>query len=233
MTKIISTVEEVREYIQKDYWVSGKSKNKSGYEQFHIDWTWNGKLVQHLISAWPDIKRHKVLDLGCAYGQVVACLYKNGINAYGIDISDFAVQQGQKEYKPLKARTRQGSCHDLSYYGANEFDFLYSQQVFEHIPKQYCEQLAKETFRVAKKNAILWCGLVLDLNSDFQPQGHNPEDPDKTHINLRPRQWWDDIFTKAGWSKAYDEDEKFRKVKIDGYSFFEEYGWHSICYKKG
>lgn len=231
MTKIIDTIKEVRDYVQEDYWITGQSNGKSGYENFHINWEWNGRLLKHLTQAF-DLKNKKVLDLGCAYGQVVASMLKKKINAYGIDLSDFAIAAGHREYPPLKKRTVQGSCHDLNHYKDSSFDFLYSNQVFEHIPQQHCDDLAVETFRVAKPGAVLWCGLVLDLNGDFQPQGFNPSDKDKTHINLRTRNWWDEKFVAAGWKLNYKDDSRFREVKINGYSHFEEYKWHSICYKK-
>ena len=227
----IKTVEEVRAYVQKDYWIGGQTSGKSGYENFHINWSWNNRLVDHLEKVFP-LKGSMIVDLGCAYGQVVAAFHKRGYNAVGIDLSDFAIEAGKKEYEPLKALTVQGSCHELGVYKDKTFNFLYSNQVFEHIPKQYCEAMARETYRVAKPSAILWSGLVLDLNSDFQPQGFNPEDQDQTHINLRPRKWWDDKFIAAGWELAYDLDSEFRKVEIKGYSHFKEYGWHSLCYKK-
>ena len=230
--KPIKTIEKIREYIQEEYWEKGKTNNVSGYESFYIDWDWNDKLVIHLQEAF-GIKDKTILDLGCAYGQVIAALTKAGIEAKGIDISDYAISQGKKEYSPLEERIFQGSCHDLTLFKDNSFDFLYSNQVFEHIPYQYCKELARETFRVAKHGTLLWAGLVLDLSEEFQPQGFNPKDPDKTHINLRPKEWWDKIFLAAGWKEAYDADAKFRSVKIDEYSFFKDYGWHSICYRKG
>jgi ubiquinone/menaquinone biosynthesis C-methylase UbiE len=224
----IKTVEEVREYTQKEYWEEGTI---SGYQNFHIDWTWNNKLIKCLEQSY-DFKGKKILDLGCAYGQVVAAFHKAGYDAKGIDISDYAIEAGKKEYKPLEKRTRQGSIHDLSCYKNKSFDFLYSNQVFEHLPAQYCEALASETFRIAKPKSILWAGLVLDICAEFQPQGFNPADKDKTHINLRPKIWWDEIFVKAGWVIDEEFDKKFRASSTEGYSFFKEYGWHSICYKK-
>lgn len=226
----ISTVEEVRNYVQKDYWISGQTDGKSGYENFFINWEWNNRLLDHLEKIY-DFKGKKILDLGCAYGQVVAAMLKRKYDAYGTDLSDYAIEAGQVEYPPLKGRTIQGSCHQLRY-SDNEFNFLYSNQVFEHIPASVCDELAKSTYRVTKPGGLLWCGLVLDLNSDFQPQGYNPEDIDKTHINLRPKAWWDEKFIAAGWKVEDNFDKAFRNVKINGYSHFEEYGWHSICYKK-
>lgn len=229
---IIKTVEEVREYVQKDYWQGGVSKGKSGYENFSIDWGWNGKLVHCLNEAMP-LRNKRILDLGCAYGQVVAALLKNGYNAWGCDLSDYAIEAGIKQYPQMKDKIRQCSGHDLSCYKEETFDFIYSQQVFEHIPADVCDALAKETYRVARPRAIMWVGLVLDISSDFQPQGYNPEDPDKTHINLRPKIWWDEKMTKAGWKIEKAFDKKFRGTTApNGYSFFNEYGWHSICYSK-
>lgn len=232
MTKVISTVEEVREYVQEDYWQSGLTKNCSGFEKFFIDFHWNDRIVEALEQAY-SFSGKKILDVGCAYGQVVASLLKKKYDAYGIDLSDYAIKAGHNEYPPLVGRTIQGSAHDLSAYGDNTFDFLYSQQVFEHIPAEVCEQLATETFRIAKPGAIMWVGLVLDINSDYQPQGYNPKDSDKTHINLRPKAWWDEKMIKAGWSKEEEFDKVFRGHRLpDGFSFFDEYGWHSICYRK-
>jgi SAM-dependent methyltransferase len=228
---VFKTIEEVREYIQKDYWEAGQSTNTSNYEKFFIDWDWNERLVTCLNEAF-NLQGLRVLDLGCAYGQVVAAMHKHGYDAYGIDISDYAIEQGRKEYEPLKYRIFQGSCHELEPFSKKSFDFIYSNQVFEHIPGDLCTPLAKEIFRVAKPNAILWAGLVLDLAEEHQPQGYNPEDPDKTHINLRPESWWDNIFLNNGWKKDIHSDNKLRAVRLeDDYSFFKDYGWHSICYK--
>ena len=225
----IKTIEEVREYVQREYWTTGKI---SGYKNFHIDWHWNDRLVDALEQVY-DFQNKRILDLGCAYGQVVASMIKREYDAFGIDLSDFAIAEGHKEYSPLKAKTIQGSIHDLKSYASKSFNFLYSNQVFEHVPSDVCSQLAIETFRVAQPGAILWSGLVLDMGNKFQPEGFNPEDPDKTHINIRPKIWWNDIFTKAGWIIDNVFDQSFRKHKLsDGYSFFEDYGWHSICYVK-
>ena len=228
----IKTIEEVRAYVQKDYWVTGQSNGKSGFENFHIDWNWNNKLLEALEQA-DSFSGKKILDLGCAYGQVVACMLKKGYDAYGIDLSDFAIAEGHKEYSPLVGRTIQGSIHELDPYEDETFDFLYSQQVFEHVPADVCDELAAETFRIAKPGATLWAGLVLDLCKDYQPQGFNPKDTDKTHINLRHGSWWDKKFLNAGWSIDKEFDNKFRNHRLpDGYSFFDHYGWHTISYKK-
>ena len=228
--KTMTDIEEIRKYVQAKYWKTGKI---SGYKNFHIDWWWNERLVEAIGQGY-DLKNKRILDLGCAYGQVVAAMIKAGHDAYGIDLSDFGIAEGHKEYPLLESRTIQGSIHELNRYPSEHFHFLFSNQVFEHVPGELCDQLAAETFRVAKPGADLWAGIVLDISSEYQPQGFDPKDPDATHINIRPRAWWDEKFIKAGWVVNDKFDKTFREHKLpeDGYSFFKDYDWHSICYKK-
>jgi len=228
--KTITDIEEIRKHVQAEYWKKGSVTAPT--KDFYINWWWNERLVEALEQGY-SLRNKRIVDLGCAYGSVVAAMIKAGHDAYGIDLSDFGIAEGQKEYSLLESKTIQGSIHDLSCYPSEHFHFLFSNQVFEHLPGHLCETLAVETFRVAKPKAVLWAGLVLDISSDYQPQGFDPKDPDPTHINIRPKAWWDEKFIKAGWVINDEFDETFRKHELsDGYSFFKDYDWHSICYKK-
>lgn len=230
----IKNLDQVRDYVQENYWKNGVSLGVSGYEDFKIDFWWNGRLLQCMNKAWGPLENKKFLDLGCAYGQVVAAASLWGLDAYGVDLSDYAIKEGIKEASWLKDRIHQGSINDLSIFPDNYFDILYSCQVFEHLPGDLCKQLAEETFRVTKPGGFIWASLVIDINEEHQPHGYNPEDSDKTHINLRPYKWWDDKFLSAGWDKSTKQDKQFRNTRTspDNYSFFDEYGWFSISYQK-
>ena len=226
---VIKTVEEVRDYCQYDYFETGEI---SGFTNMDLDTLYNNRLVES-FQTLIDFKDKKVLDLGSAIGGVVAAFHAVGIEAYGIDISDYAVQKGHTLYPPLKERTFQGSIHDLSRFKDNDFDLLFSNQVFEHLPGDRCNELAQETYRVTKPGGILYVGLVLDLCAEHQPSGYNPGDPDKTHINLRPETWWDDKMLSVGWKKNKEFNELFKEARAkDGYSPWQTFRWHSICYKK-
>ena len=53
-----------------------------------------------------EIKPQRVLDAGCALGLLVETLRDRGIDAYGIDISAFAIEQ---VHQPIRPFCRQGS----------------------------------------------------------------------------------------------------------------------------
>jgi len=224
----VKTLEQVRKYIDKEYWEAG---TKSGYKDGVVcNWWWVNRWLQ-CFTQTIDIYDKKVLDLGCAMGGFVAGLLTWGADAYGIDISDYAIRKGKEELSYLKNRIFQGSCHDLSIWPSEFFDVIYSNQVFEHIPEQHVDDLVKEIYRVCSRGSLLWFALQMPTS------GHDvrgAEDIDETHITLYPPQWWDEKFKRAGFIAAPDIDMALRRTctGFDHYSFFKEYGWTTLVYKK-
>jgi SAM-dependent methyltransferase len=227
--KLCETLEEVKAYLSKDYWESGKTKKCSGYENEIIDWWWYLRWFQCFNKVIP-LRDKSILDLGCALGSFVAvALAAGGADAHGIDLSGYAIEKGCQLFPSIDSRTHEGSIHDLSRFEDKRFDVLYSNQVFEHLPKQHTDEMIKEITRVARPGALLWAGLVLGNK-------RNDTDPDLTHINIHLREWWDRKFIANGWLIDYLTDQELRKTTAGpdkpGYSFFKKYDWHSICYRR-
>jgi SAM-dependent methyltransferase len=223
-------LESIREYIQKDYWESGQDNKISGYQNSFINWWWVNRWLQCFTSVFT-IKDKKILDLGCGYGAMVAGFVTWGADAYGIDISDYAIDKGKKEADFLENRIIQGSIHDLSMYPDASFDMIYSNQVFEHLPEKYVEQLINEMWRVSKPNAKLWLAFVVSTEEN----GIRKEnDPDLTHINIHNMEWWRCRFAKVGFVENIKLNNRIRKSKTgyDKYSFYDYYEWDSIVLEK-
>lgn len=239
MPQIPCTVEEVRAIVGRpEYWMDGKEKGLSSYSRWYINEEWNRPIVEAferaLAPALHDagLSGRRLLDLGCGFGAIVLCALRRGADAWGIDLSDFAVSKACSE--PLLAgRILRGSMDDLPWRD-EFFDVFYSGQVFEHIPAEVCPEMARELYRVARPGAVLWASLVLDETGKHQPSGYDPGGVDATHINLRPRGFWDDLFMDAGWDLEPEVDRRFRSVEFwgDARDYFEEYGWHSLSYRK-
>ena len=62
--KKIETIEDVREYIQQDYWESGKSKGVSGYEKFDIPFDVVGLPTRDRSAAVRMLKHKKLESTG-------------------------------------------------------------------------------------------------------------------------------------------------------------------------
>lgn len=218
-------LEEIRKYLQKDYWEEGRSKGISGYEAENLDWWWINRWLQCFTQVFP-VRDKVMLDLGCGYGSMVAGFVTWGADAYGIDISDYAVQKGRSiDY--LKERLFQGSIHDLSRWGDDTFDFLYSNQVLEHLPEQYCDDLVKEMRRVLRKKGSCWISMVTSAEENGL---RGADDSDETHINIHSMDWWRKKFSSAGFSenKKLKAQLENTRTGYDGFNYFEEYGWHNI-----
>lgn len=227
---MLTTIEEVKQYLDKDYWEKG---SKSGYKDSFLNLWWNGRWCQCFNKIIP-LHDKKLLDLGCGIGGFVTMSLLFGADSYGIDLSKYAIEKYQTECQRLQLpfdRCFEGSCHDLSRWSDESFDIIYSNQVFEHVPEELIDTLVKEIFRVAKKNAILWFALQFAYSQEHREE---LQKLDKTHITLYSHQWWDEKFKKIGLIPALDIDEKLRTqvTGVDHYSFFKEYQWTSLAYRK-
>jgi len=229
MKKEITSLKDVREYVGEKYWEKGLSEKCSGYENASIDWWWNLRWLQCWNQIFPS-RDKVVLDLGCGLGGFVAALLTAaGADAHGIDISEYAINKGHQLYEPITQRTSVGSIHDLSMFPDNRVDYIYSMQVFEHLPEDLTDTMIAEMSRVLKLGGQVWAALVLG-------NGRSADDNDLSHINIHPREWWDEKCVAQGLVPDQDADRRLRNTTAGpdnpGYSYFKDFGWHSICYRK-
>lgn len=223
------TLEKIEKILNEDYWLRGTEAGVSQYQNMHVDLEWNRPILDCVEAATGTLDGKTFLDLGCGFGAVVAVALERGASAFGVDLSAYAVREAQKQHPPLAGRLLRGSMHELPW-PAESFDVVYSNQAFEHLPGEYCGEMAKEIFRVCKPGAAVWVGLVLDETGEYQPEGINPNDHDATHVNLRERPWWDDRFLSAGFELAPEIDAAFRAAK--SYENYQKYNWHTLSFRK-
>ena len=106
------------------HYFDGKLGNPhpEGYWEYALsDWM-SGEIQRYLLSLNPAVMANKkVLELGCAKGYLVEYLRNLGIDAYGIDISQYAIDN-----TPIPDYVTLGDIYDLSAYSNKEFDWVYS-----------------------------------------------------------------------------------------------------------
>src|SRR5437870_13556529 len=67
-------------------------------DRSHPEWLRQfGRVADEIINRF---NPRKVLDVGCAKGFLVECLRDRGVEAYGFDISEYAISQVRRDVRP-------------------------------------------------------------------------------------------------------------------------------------
>jgi SAM-dependent methyltransferase len=122
----------------------------------------NGELLASrlIVEAWKKIFAPKtMLDIGAGRGTFVAYARDVGIEAYGFDFSEWAVNEGR--YPRCKREWLQ--VHDATKpwpYPDNCFDFIIALDLLEHIYIDDVPFVISELYRVARKWVFLQIATV-------------------------------------------------------------------------
>lgn len=113
----------------EEYYLRGKESGKSLYEDYrwlpNLTLTMVRRICEHL-----DIdKGERVLDFGCARGYVVRAFSELGYEAYGVDISQWAIENCDET---VKTRVAVASPITKDLIG---HDWVIAKDVLEHIPE--------------------------------------------------------------------------------------------------
>jgi SAM-dependent methyltransferase len=141
-----------------------------------------------------DIQPKTVLDAGCASGFLVECLRERGIQAWGIDISEYAIQNVYDSIKPYcyLGSITESFPSDWSY--PQTFDLIVCIEVLEHIPAQETEKAIANLTRLS--NDILFSSTPFDYK-------------EATHFNVQPPEYWAELFARQGFFRDVDFDASF------------------------
>lgn len=138
------------------------------------------------------VERGRALDFGCAVGRLsqgLACYFDE---VDGVDIAPAMIRQA-REFNPYGDRVRfhHNSCNDLSLFADNQFDFVFSLLVLQHMEPRYAKRYIAEFLRVVKPG-----GLVL-----FQQPSHYSAQPIDDAYLTRGDRFWQWMTEKTGWPK--------------------------------
>ena len=135
-----------------------------------------------------DIAPRKVLDAGCAMGLLVEALRNRGIDAFGVDLSSYAIGQ---VVEPIKPFCWQGSLTEPF---TDSYDLIVTIEVLEHMPIRDAE--------IAIANICAHTADVLFSSTPFNYK-------ETTHVNVHPTHYWVEQFAKHGFFRDVDFDGGF------------------------
>jgi SAM-dependent methyltransferase len=153
------------------------------YEESEPHWErFFGAVASHLVE---HVAPATALDVGCAKGFFVDALVRLGVDAYGTDISEYAIASAS-------ARIRDRvSVHDLTIPFEGHWDIVSCIEVIEH--------MAPVDAQRAIDNITAVTDLVL-----FSSTPHDFVEP--THVNVHPAADWAEWFATRGFFRRTDID---------------------------
>ncbi len=170
----------------EEYFERGQITGKSCY----LNYRWMQELtikMAHNIIKKLKITNDKVLDYGCAKGYLVKALRILDINAYGCDISDYAIKMVDSEVRNY-CKLVKGAIP------FGQFDWIITKDVLEHLAE---EDLDKFLLEATKKTKRMFNVVPL---GDNENKFIIPEyQLDKTHKLAKPKDWWVAKFQNFGW----------------------------------
>lgn len=129
-------------------------------------------------------KPKRALVLGCARGYLVKSLRELGVDAIGVDISEWAIQNAPEDVKPY---LYVGDVCDLSEFKDSEFDLIVALDVLEHIKVPGLYNVLDSIQRLTSK------ALIIDIPLSRNGKDDNPDQSsgsDKSHVSVYSEKWW-------------------------------------------
>jgi hypothetical protein len=150
------------------------------------EWTnFFGSIAEKIVTR---IAPRTVLDAGCAMGFLVEGLRARGVEAFGIDISEYAIQSVHPSIRPY---CWVGSiCEPLP----QRYDLIVSIEVLEHMSV------------IDGENAIQ---NLCQFTDDVLFASTQTDYKEATHVNVQPTDYWAQLFARQGFYRYVDFDASF------------------------
>lgn len=144
-----------------------------------------GSIAEKIVKR---INPASILDAGCAMGFLVESLRDRGADAYGVDVSEYAIQMARQDIKPY--------CFVGSLLNPlpRRYDLVVCIEVLEH--------LQPDTAEIAIKHLCEASDDILFSSTPFDYY-------EATHFNVQPPEYWAQLFALNGFVRDVDFDASF------------------------
>lgn len=228
-------IAQTSSFYDRDYFEKRKNVlEESGYDGYEP-----GTLEPEVAEAVKCIfKARRVLDVGCAKGFLVDALRKMGLDAWGIDFSEYAISQAIPSAHDYVSM---GNVLDLDF-PDNAFGLILCFETLEHLESDKVDQAIDQLYRVASDKVWItapcmgvndygpppgwpqgkireqYCPMY-ETDQDFPDPAlleHLPLDrrgfPLQGHITIASFRWWTEHFLRRGFTRRGDFE---RRVNSD------------------
>ncbi len=170
-----------------DYFLHGKETGKSLYENYRWLPTLTMPMVARIISHCGIQPQHSILDFGCARGYTVRAFRDMGYNAWGYDVSDWALANCDPSVKNYLTNG--------AGFLANDIDWVVTKDVLEHVER--VTDAIDGLMDIARVGVFAVVPLSLTDNGPYLIGDY---EKDITHIHRLTLTTWANMFVRHGWS---------------------------------
>jgi GT2 family glycosyltransferase len=153
--------------------------NEKHWQQFF------GAIAGQIVA---DFQPGTVLDAGCAMGFLVEALRRQNVEAYGVDISEYAIENVAETVRPYC------EIRSVTQPLTRSYDLIVCIEVLEHLfPQEAAKAIANFCHNTEE---VLFSSTPFDFK-------------EATHFNVQPPDYWAEIFARNGFYRDVDYDASF------------------------
>jgi len=195
------------DYYDRNYFTSKKKftlANGSVREWGYNNPTGEFLGAKEIAEAWKTMfQPRNLLDVGCGRGTFVAYARDVGIEAYGFDFSEWAVNNPY-----LRCKREWLKVHDATKpwpYETNSFDLIICLDTLEHIYEEDLNFVISEMYRVARK----WVFLQIATVDGVREKGFILKRGEPIPLDRDPRTWAGHVTvcTEQWWYERLEHDD--------------------------
>ena len=179
-----------------EYFEDGIQKHISNYEKYR----WMPEKTIPIVKAYINwLKMNTgdtVLDFGAAKGYTVRAFRELGFNAWGCDISSYAVNNCDPKVKHFM---RLCTNRKPVPFGDVKFDFIIAKDVLEHIPSTFLSLTLQSLFSVSTRKTKLFVMVPLAKYSGG-PYLLDLSENDATHVIREDLEGWKRLLGHKIWN---------------------------------
>lgn len=155
------------------------------YQRDDVWFSFFARIADRIVT---EIGPRRVLDAGCALGLLVEMLRAREVEAYGLDISSFAIARVDPSVRAFCWRA------SVSEELPDHYDLIVCQEVFPHVAPGEAEEAIANFCR----------------HTDDVLFASTPADPTvRRHVNLNPPEHWAELFARHGFYRDLGFDASF------------------------
>ena len=194
----------MKELFDENYFQNGLKTGQSLYDRYRWMPELTLSMAMDMIDYLGITKQHTVLDYGCSRGYLVKALQLLHRIAYGVDISEYAINNCDPDIIKCVGRIEpmgdditadhrlhmNSTTKDLQIPWPEVFDFIISKDVLEHVPHETIEATIE---MIAKQCKIAFFIIPLGDHGKYRIPAY---EADTTHVIRENENWWELLFTK-------------------------------------